>query len=198
MNQWCKNVARLCGKELRSLFSDATLMALIVFAFTLAVHSVAKGIKAEVSNASVAIVDADHSELSRRLRDAIRPPYFKTPVDVDRHAVDAELDRGRYIFAIEIPPRFEADVLAGRTPAVQVLVDATAMTQAGLGASYLQQIFTREALEFLHARGIEAQLPVRAQSTVLFNPNTEAHWFTSTMQIVVNITVLAIILWARR
>ncbi|WP_458763821.1 ABC transporter permease [Cupriavidus basilensis] len=194
MNQWCKNVARLCGKELRSLFSDATLMALIVFAFTLAVHSVAKGIKAEVSNASVAIVDADHSELSRRLRDAIRPPYFKTPVDVDRHAVDAQLDRGRYIFAIEIPPRFEADVLAGRTPAVQVLVDATAMTQAGLGASYLQQIFTREALEFLHARGIEAQLPVRAQSTVLFNANTESHWFTSTMQIVVNITVLAIIL----
>ncbi|WP_454720768.1 MULTISPECIES: ABC transporter permease [Cupriavidus] len=194
MNQWCKNVARLCGKELRSLSSDITLMVLIVFAFTLAVHSVARGIKAEVSNASVAIVDADHSELSRRLRDAIRPPYFKTPVDVDRHAVDVEMDRGRYIFAIEIPPRLEADVLAGRTPAVQVLVDATAMTQAGLGAAYLQQIFTREVLEFLHAPDAEAGLPVRVESTVMFNPNTESHWFTSTMQIVVNITVLAIIL----
>jgi len=194
MNQWCKNVARLCGKELRSLSSDITLMVLIAFAFTLAVQSVAKGIKAEVSNASVAIVDADHSELSRRLRNAIRPPYFKTPVDVDRHAVDEEMDRGRYIFAIEIPPRLEADVLAGRTPTVQVLVDATAMTQAGLGSAYLQQIFTREVLEFLHAADIEAQLPVRVESTVMFNPNTESHWFTSTMQIVVNITVLAIIL----
>jgi ABC-2 type transport system permease protein len=34
-----------------------------------------------------------------------------------------------------------------------LLVDATAMTQAGLGASYFQQIFAQETLEFLRARG---------------------------------------------
>jgi len=194
MGQWFKNVARLSRKEIFSLFSDATLMILIVFAFTLAVYSVAKGIKAEVSNASVAIVDGDHSALSRRLRDAVQPPYFKPPVDIDRRDIDAELDRGRYIFAIEIPPRFEADVLAGRTPAVQVLVDATAMTQAGLGTAYLQEIFTSETLSFLRAHDIQAQLPAAAVLRVLFNPNTESYWFTSTMQIVVNITVLSIIL----
>ncbi|ELA01451.1 ABC-2 type transport system permease protein [Cupriavidus metallidurans] len=194
MVQWFKNVARLSRKEIFSLFSDATLMILIVFAFTLAVYSVAKGIKAEVSNASVAIVDGDHSALSRRLRDAVQPPYFKPPVDIDRRDIDAELNRGRYIFAIEIPPRFEADVLAGRAPAVQVLVDATAMTQAGLGTAYLQEIFTSETLAFLRARNIQAQLPATAVLRVLFNPNTESYWFTSTMQIVVNITVLSIIL----
>jgi len=194
MGQWFKNVARLSRKEIFSLFSDATLMILIVFAFTLAVYSVAKGIKAEVSNASVAIVDGDHSALSRRLRDAVQPPYFKPPVDIDRRDIDAELDRGRYIFAIEIPPRFEADVLAGRAPVVQVLVDATAMTQAGLGTAYLQEIFTSETLAFLRAHDIQAQLPAVAVLRVLFNPNTESYWFTSTMQIVVNITVLSIIL----
>lgn len=194
MTQWLKNVARLARKELFSLLRDATLMALIGFAFTLAVYSVAKGIKAEVSNASVAIVDADHSGLSRQLRAAILPPYFKPPVDVDRHAIDTALDRGAYIFAVEIPPRFEADVLAGRAPAVQVLVDATAMTQAGLGTAYLEAIFTRETLAFLHARGIETQLPATAVVRVLFNPNMESYWFSSTMQIVVNITVLSIIL----
>ncbi|WP_321915722.1 MULTISPECIES: ABC transporter permease [unclassified Paraburkholderia] len=194
MTQWLKNVARLARKEMFSLLRDATLMALIVFAFTLAVYSVAKGIKAEVSNASVAIVDADHSDLSRQLRAAILPPYFKTPVDVDRRGVDAALDRGAYIFAVEIPPRFEADVLAGRAPGVQVLVDATAMTQAGLGTAYLEEIFTRETFTFLHARGIETQLPANAVVRVLFNPNMESYRFSSTMQIVVNITVLSIIL----
>nr|WP_232356166.1 MULTISPECIES: ABC transporter permease [Burkholderia cepacia complex] len=176
------------------MFSDATLMALIVFAFTLAVYSVAKGIKAEVSNASVAIIDGDHSELSRQLRAAIQPPYFKPPVDVGRQDIDAELDRGRYIFAVEIPPRFEADVLAGRSPSVQVLVDATAMTQAGLGTAYLQQIFTTETFAFLRARNLDARLPVNAVVRVQFNPNTESYWFTSTMQIVIDITVLSIIL----
>ncbi|MFM0591629.1 MULTISPECIES: ABC transporter permease [Paraburkholderia] len=194
MTQWLKNVARLSRKEIYSLFSDATLMLLIVFAFTLAVYSVAKGIKAEVSNASVAIVDADHSELSRQLRAAIQLPYFKPPVDVDRRNIDTELDRGHFIFAVEIPPRFEADVLAGRTPAIQVLVDATAMTQAGLGTAYLQEIFTNETLLFLHARDIDMQLPAAAVVRVLFNPNTESSWYTSTMQIVTNITVLSIIL----
>ncbi|RAR48330.1 ABC-2 type transport system permease protein [Paraburkholderia unamae] len=194
MLQWFRNVARLAHKEIFSLFGDATLMTLIVFAFTFAVYSVAKGIKAEVSNASVAIVDADHSELSRQLRAAIQPPYFKPPVDVERRDIDVALDRGTYIFAIEIPPRFEADVLAGRAPSVQVLVDATAMTQAGLGTAYLQQIFVAETLAFLRARNAQAQLPAHAVVHVLFNPNTESYWFTSSMQIVVNITVLSIIL----
>ncbi|PXW25340.1 ABC transporter permease [Paraburkholderia caballeronis] len=195
MTQWLKNVARLARKEIASLARDATLMVLIAFAFTFAIYSVAKWIKAEVSNASVAFVDGDRSDLSRQLRAAILPPYFKPPVDVDRRDVDRELDRGRYIFAIEIPPRFEADVLAGRAPAVQVLVDATAMTQAGLGSAYLQQIFMNETLAFLHAReAAAAQLPAEPVVRVLFNPNTESFWFTSTMQIVMNITVLSIIL----
>jgi ABC-2 type transport system permease protein len=194
MARWFLNITLLSGKELRSLLMDATLMALIVFAFTAGVYSVAKGVKAEVSNASVAVIDGDHSELSRRLRDAIQPPYFKVPEDIERAEVAAAMDRGRYIFVIEFPPRFEADLLAERKPAVQVLVDATAMTQAGLGAGYLNEIFVVETLGFLHARGVEAALPIKATSRLDFNPNADSSWFTAVMQIVTNITVLAIIL----
>ena len=94
MSRWLLNVALLSRKELNSLLRDVALMALIIFCFTLAVYSVAKGVKAEVSNASVAILDGDHSDLSRRLRHAIRPPYFNTPVDIARPDVAAALDRG--------------------------------------------------------------------------------------------------------
>ena len=104
------------------------------------------------------------------------------------------MDEGRYIFVIEIPPRFEADVLAGRAPDVQILVDATAMTQAGLGVTYLEQIFTQEALVFLRAQGLETMLPVHVVNRARFNPNGVNPWFTSVMQIVTDVTVLAIIL----
>jgi len=194
MSRWLINVALLSRKELSSLLRDVALMTLIVFCFTLAVYSVAKGVKSEVSNASVAILDGDHSELSRRLRHAIRPPYFKTPVDIARPDVAAALDRGKYIFIIEIPPRFQTDVLAGRTPAVQVLVDATAMTQAGLGTADLQEIFNTEALDWLNIRGIQASMPSRVALRLQYNPNAENPWYTSVMQIVTNITVLSIIL----
>ncbi|OZI47673.1 hypothetical protein CEK29_02765 [Bordetella genomosp. 5] len=194
MGRWLLNVIRLCGKELYSLGRDVTLLVLIAYAFSAAIYSVAEGVKAEVSNASVAILDSDHSELSLRLRDAIQPPYFKTPEDIERADIDAALERGRYIFVIEFPPNFERDVLAGRAPTVQVLIDATAMTQAGLGAVYLDEIFAREVLDFLRVRGLSAQLPVVPVSRTLFNPNGQSAWFTSVMQIVTNVTVLAIIL----
>lgn len=194
MARWMLNVALLSGKELRSLTRDPTLVVLIVFAFTLAIYTVAKGIKAEVSNASIAILDGDHSELSRRLRHAIRPPYFRTPVDVARADVIRDLDRGRYIFVLEIPPRFEADVLAGRVPSVQLLVDATAMTQAGLGTSDLVEILQTEVLDFLDMRGVASSLSNRMVLRLQYNPNGESSWYTSIMQIVTDITVLAIIL----
>ena len=77
------------------------------------------------------------------------------------------------IFIIEIPPRFEASVLAGTTPALSVTVDATAMTQAGLGVLYLNDIFSRELLDFFHAKGLESWLPTRPVIHILFNPNNQ-------------------------
>jgi ABC-2 type transport system permease protein len=194
MRQWHLNVARLSMKELRSLFGDVPLMALIIFAFTIAIYSTAKGVKAEVANASVGIIDGDHSALSRRLRDAIRPPYFKPPLDTTAQEAGPALDRSDLIFVIDIPPRFEADVLAGRAPVVQVSVDATAMTQAGLGMVYLNDIFMKELLDFFHQHNIESMLPAPPVMRLLFNPNNQSHWFTAVMQIVTNVTVLSIIL----
>ncbi len=194
MWQWLLNVSRLSMKELRSLFGDVPLMALIVFAFTIAIYSTAKGVKAEVANASVGIIDGDHSALSRRLRDAIRAPYFKAPQDITHQEAGPALDRSDVIFVIDIPPRFEADILGGRAPAIQVTVDATAMTQAGLGVVYLNEIFLKELLDFFHQQGIESMLPAPPVMHLLFNPNNQSHWFTSVMQIVTNVTVLAIIL----
>ena len=191
---WIRNVTRLTVKEFRSLLGDVPLMALIVFAFTVAIYTTAKGVKAEVANASVGIIDSDRSALSYRLRDAIRAPYFKAPVDVTHEEAGPALDRGDLIFVVDIPANFEADVLAGRTPAIQVRVDATAMTQAGLGVLYLNEIFLKELLDFFHQRGLESMLPTQAVIHLLFNPNNQSHWFTSIMLIVTNVTVLSIIL----
>ena len=83
---------------------------------------------------------------------------------------------------------------AGRRPAVQVLVDATAMTQASLGAAYFQQIFLQETMAWLRGPGASAQALLRVQSRLHFNPNNDSAWFTSVMQIATNVTILAIVL----
>ncbi len=51
------------------------------------------------------------------------------PELINEDEMDAGLDAGNYTFAINIPPNFQRDVLAGRRPEIQVNVDATRMSE---------------------------------------------------------------------
>ena len=188
------NVYWLGVKELRSFLRDYVLLALVVYAFSLAVIMQARSFSQELHNASVAIVDEDHSELSRRIAHAFLPPLFQTPQPIAERDIVPLMNAGRYTFVIDIPPNFQRDVLAGRRPALQIDVDATAMVQAGLGSGYAQQIVTTEISDFV-SRAEGGPLPlVNLAVRIAFNPNITTAWFTSVMGIINSITMLAIIL----
>lgn len=188
------NILYLGIKELYSLARDPVLMGLIVYTFTFAVYTVAKGVKTEVRNASIAFVDEDGSSLSRNLRQVFLRPYFQPPAEISSADVDPAMDAGRFTFVVDIPPGFEADVLAGRQPTLQLNVDATAMTLAGNGSAYVQAILAQELARFVDGTdrppGSLVELRIRAR----FNPNLESAWFTALMQIINNVTLLALIL----
>lgn len=194
MRRHVANVYRLGIKELRSLRADPVLVLLILYTFTIAVYSVATGAKLEVADAAVGILDEDRSELSRRIRAAIQEPLFIAPVEIAAPDIDRAMDRGRFVFVIEIPPKLESDLLSGRNPSIQINVDATAMTQAGNGAAYLQDIITREVLSFAQRTEGVGQLPINLVIRAKFNPNVKSEWFTAVMQVINNITILSVIL----
>lgn len=189
-----RTLQRLSWKEVRSLLRDGPLLALVAFSFTAAVYLTAVGIKADVDNATVAVVDEDQSALSRQLVEAIRPPHFQPPRRVQPSEVDRLLDRGETTFVLQIPPHFEADLRAGRRPPLLLRVDATALTQAGLGTLDLQQILEAEATRALGRESAEARLPFVPVLRVMFNPNAEARWYSGVMQIITNVTALTLIL----
>ncbi|RAZ90466.1 ABC transporter permease [Mesorhizobium hawassense] len=194
MAGWLSNVFRLGLKELASLAADTVLAAFIVYSFSFAVFSQATGIKTEVANAPVAIVDSDHSLLSTRIRDGFLQPYFRRPALIDRSGIDDVMDRGVYTFVLDIPPRFEADVLLGRHPSVQLNVDATAMTQAGVGGAYVESIVQQETRDYLHTHGVDDQIPLTAVARTFFNPNLEGLRFEAIMAVLQNITMLSMLL----
>jgi ABC-2 type transport system permease protein len=153
----------------------------------------------EVSNASVAVVDEDQSNLSSRIIDAILPPHFLRPVEIQFNQIDRVMDEGKYTFVIVIPSRFQQEVLKGRRPTIEVNVDATAMSQAGRGADYLAKIITQEVASFARRapRTASSYLnspTINLVSRARFNPNMKDSWFVAIMQIVNNITVLGIFL----
>ena len=73
------NIYNLGIKELFSLRRDPVLLALMVWAFSLSIYAAATGMMHDLNNASIAIVDEDQSQLSRRIADAFLPPFFQEP-----------------------------------------------------------------------------------------------------------------------
>jgi len=194
MMQKAANIYWLGVKELRSFSHDFVLLGLVVYAFSLAIILQAGSNSQELHNASIAIVDEDHSELSRRIAHAFFPPLYQYPQLIAERDIIPLMNQGRYTFVIDIPPDFERYVLAGQQPGLQINVDATAMVQAGLGSGYAQQIITTEIADFLsHAEGVKLST-VNLDVRIAFNPNLTTAWFTSVMAVINNVTMLAIIL----
>jgi ABC-2 type transport system permease protein len=188
------NIFWLGTKELRSFFNDWVLLGFVIYSFSLAVISQAQSNSQELYRASIAVVDEDHSELSRRITRAFLLPYFKPPAPIAQSEIEPLMNQGKYTFVLDIPPNFQRDVLAGRQPGLQINVDATAMVQAGLGSGYAQQIIDNEVAQFLSRSEPAPHAPVNLAVRIAFNPNVTTAWFTSVMGIINSVTMLAIIL----
>lgn len=188
------NIYRLGIKELRSLAHDRILLILIVWVFTGAIYASSTATSQELNNAPIAFVDEDQSILSARLVNAFYGPYFKKPAMIASYEIDPGLDAGIYTFVVNIPPDFERDVLAGKSPAVQVNIDATRMSQAFIGAGYIQNILHGEVHTFLQQSDHGIAVPIALATRVKFNPNLHSGWFSSLMEMINNITMLTIML----
>jgi ABC-2 type transport system permease protein len=189
-----KNILWLGLKEIRSLMSDVVMVAFVVYAFTLAIYIQATGTSSEVNNASIAFVDEDGSALSKELFNAFYPPRFKLPVRLDSEESQAQMDKGNLMFVVVIPPMFEHDLRAGRNPAIQLNIDATAMQQAGIGGGYITNIINDRVSSFLRRTEVAPQLPINLVVRKLFNPNEESSWFKSVVAIINQISLLTIVL----
>jgi ABC-2 type transport system permease protein len=181
-------------KELRSIRSDPIMLALVAYTFTFAIHAAATGASTEATNLSVGIVDEDRSDLSRRIADGLTPPTFKPAVEIAATEIDAAMNSQRFLFVIEIPPKFQSDILAGRQASVQINVDATASAQAFNGMSYIQNVILNYVIQFTAGREGLAGAPVKMVTRAKFNPNLKDLWFTSVMQIINNLTMITVIL----
>jgi ABC-2 type transport system permease protein len=189
-----ENIYRLVIKELRSIRADPMMLVLVAYAFSVAVYTVATGASTEARDLTIGVVDEDQSDLSGRLLGALNPPLIKRAVVISAKEIDANMDDGRLVFVLEIPPRFEQDLLARRQASLQLNIDATAMSQAGNGAVYIESIIAQEVAKFLTGTEVAVPTPVSVVINAKFNPNLYTSWFSSVMQVINNITMLAVIL----
>ena len=188
------NIFRLGVKELWSLVRDPTMLVLIVYTFSISIYVAATAMPESLHHAAIAIVDEDGSPLSARIASSFYPPHFLAPRMITLAEMDAGMDNGDFTFVLDIPPNFQRDVLAGASPAIQLNVDATRMSQAFTGSGYVQQIVAGEVNEFVQRYRGSTHLPAELNVRTRFNPNLEHAWFGALMEIINNVTMLSIIL----
>ena len=189
------NIYNLMIKELKIVLYDKGMLIFIVYVFSVAIYIGGTKTSTELKNGSIAFVDSDKSQLSQRLIDAFYKPRFNTPDIISYYDIDKKMDSGYYTFIVLIPSEFEKDVLSNNVPEIQVNIDATRMTQAGIGASYVRNIINQEIETFLK-KSSENSFNPKLVTRYKYNQNLTGDWFGSINEIINNIVMISILLSA--
>jgi ABC-2 type transport system permease protein len=171
-------------KEFRQIRRDTRSLIFMIFlpAFLLIMFGFA--LNFDVKHVPLAIVDQDGSRASRELVTKFRTTeYFDVKAVLERTGdLDGLMARERIRAALVVPESFAEDLLAGRSPSVQFLLDgANAMsgsTAAGYAAAILQSYSQRITLAAMARHGFGGMvLPLETEVRVWYNPELRSARF---------------------
>jgi ABC-2 type transport system permease protein len=185
------NIYRLGIKELLTLLRDKVMLGLIIYSFSFAIYIGATSASTDIHNASIAFVDEDQSALSQRIIQSFYKPRFNSAHSISFDEIDASMDSGYYTFVVIIPHNFEKMLLQGQSVEIQLNIDATRMTQAGIGSGYIQEIISQEIQKSFHTK---QPALIDLVTTFKYNANLESTWFGGINEIISNIIMLCILL----
>ncbi|MBM3302396.1 MAG: ABC transporter permease, partial [Deltaproteobacteria bacterium] len=122
--------------------------------------------------------DQDRSPQSREFLDRMTSSgYFKLVMQTDSYREMVErVDRGDVNVALVVPYDFSSNLKGGKSTSVQVLVDGSDSTRAGLAIVYLETIVSTFEADFklkaLMRQAVESRVkpPVEARIKLLYNP----------------------------
>jgi len=164
-------------KEFRQIRRDARSMLFMTFLPAFMLFMFGFALNFDVKHIPLAVVDEDGSRASRDLIDRFRTTeYFNLKAVLPKTAaIDPVMAREDIRAALVIPVRFGDDLLAGRSPSVQIIVDGSnamsGTTAAGYVGAILQSYSQKVTLEALARRGLtDVALPLVSEIRVWYNP----------------------------
>ncbi|MCD6259732.1 MAG: ABC transporter permease [Helicobacteraceae bacterium] len=185
-------IYKLTLKELLTLYRDKMMFFFIIYSFSFAIYLAATAGSMELRNVPIAFVDEDRSILSQRVIDAFYKPRFMTPQIIAYDQIDTLMDGGIYTFIVILPEDMQKDLSQSQTPQIQLNIDATRMSQAGIGAGYISRIISQEFARY--KKTPTSQLSIELIPSYKYNPNLEGSWFGSINEVISNLMLLSILL----
>jgi ABC-2 type transport system permease protein len=202
LRQRGERIAALVRKELRQLFRDPRTKRVIFVSPILQLLLFGYAVNTDVRQAATWIVDHDRTAESRLLEDAFTAAgYFRIVGRSDDPAtLGRALDRGDAVLGLWIPRGFAADLKAGRSPAVQVLIDGANSNTATVAQGYAQRILTEAGVRLAGdgggAGGASAIGGVDLRTRAWFNPSLASRVYNVPAVIGVIVLLMCLLLTA--
>ncbi len=189
-------VRRMVAKELRQIFRDRMSAQMVFGAPILMLLLLGYAVNTDVRHVATFLVDHDRTAGSRALVDAFTASgYFRVAGTSDRPAdLGRALDKGTATVGLEIPAGFEADVKAGRSPAVQLIVDGTNSNTGTLASGYAAKILQDLSVRLAVTSGVAMPRGVELRSRAWFNPSLESRIYNVPAVIGVIVLLMSLML----
>ena len=161
--------ALLKDKRTRVVLIGPPLVQLMVFGYAATY---------DLKNIPFAVYNEDRGSASRDLLAAFDgSPTFTRVAQITHDGQIAPMVDGLHALAVvRIGPNFSADLLAGRSAGMQVIVDGRNSNTARLVVNDMRDIVDRFSREWAASHG-GAQPPAHIETRAWFNPNLESRWF---------------------
>jgi ABC-2 type transport system permease protein len=180
-----ERIRHMLVKEFIQVFRDPKMRGVIFMMPIIQTLVFGYAVTTDVKHVRTAVYDLDHSVASRELTASfVRSGYFEVVADVTREAdVRRLMDRGAVRAVLQINHGFGADLGAGRTAALQVIVDGTDSNTAAVVLGYAARITQAYSDSILFARTAAAAGPagrpgaVELEARAWFNDNLESRNF---------------------
>lgn len=166
-----KRIIAQTRKELTQFSRDKLTVTLALVLPLITMWLIGSAVSLTVTDLPVVIQDWDRSATSRRYYDTIKQSLKFRVVDLDQHeSPEAALDKAKARAAIIIPAEFERDLLRGKSPEVQWLIDGTDANTANImrgNAAQLTQAFNQ-------AVGNTGAPAIQPRMRFWFNPGNDS------------------------
>jgi ABC-2 type transport system permease protein len=179
-------IGNLIVKELIQFGRDRVLSAFILLAPALQLLLLAQAIERGINEQPVAILDLDHSRLSRQLvaklnaAETLQVQFYAENPEQMRHL----LDTGAARLAVVIPAGFARELAgAGAPQSIQVIADATNTIAASIVMSAASGVVSRFSEELAASRGLVIPEFIDFRTNIRFNPTMDVRNFSIPAQL---------------
>ena len=197
-------VRRMVAKELRQILRNPMSARMVFGAPIIQLLMFGYALNTDVREVSTFLVDHDRTPASRELAEAFTASgYFRLVGTSDRpDDMGRALDHGDATVGLEIPAGFASDVKAGRSPAVQLLVDGTNSNTGTVASGYAAKIVQERSARLMAASlsgagGVAGPaIGIDLRTRAWFNPALESQVYNVPAVIGVIVLLMSLLLTA--